>query len=180
MPTLAAVEAESMLDTLFLFFWDQFHWKFDHINIYSIEVLDHSRRGGKRLESLSGPSTVLGNLFCSIPLVLEVDSLGIPVIDLIRDSVNGCYDSPLFFSFGLVFSFLAITHPSHVIGPLTTLVFIIASFHPLLQTSMTYICLLVVLLRDSIAFHCIPFALSLFWNFPESQVYKPLTRYIFP
>ena len=89
MPTLAAVEAESLLDTLFLFFWDQFLWKFDHINIYSIEVLDHSRGGGKRLESLSGPSTVLGNLFCSIPLVLEVDSLGIPVIDLIRDSVNG-------------------------------------------------------------------------------------------
>ena len=41
-----------------------------------------------------------------------------------------CYDSPLFFSFlGLIFSFLAITHPSHVIGPLTTLVFVIASFH---------------------------------------------------
>ena len=40
-----------------------------------------------------------------------------------------CYILPLFFSFlGLIISFPVITHLSHVISPLTTLVFIITSF----------------------------------------------------
>ena len=50
--------------------------------------------------------------------------------------------APILF-FRLIFSFLAITHPSHIISPLTTLVFIIASFHPLPRTSMTHSHLLV-------------------------------------
>ena len=78
---------------------------------------------------------------------------------------NYCYDSLLFFSFGLLFSFLAITHPSHIIGPLTTLIFVIASFYLILRTSMTHLCLLTVLLCDSIAFHHVPSVLSLFWTF---------------
>ena len=69
------------------------------------------------------------------------------------DQYLRCYDSPLFFSFGLIFSFLAITHPSHVIGPLTTLVFVIASFHLLHRTSLTHSRLLVC---TSSRFHCIP------------------------
>ena len=54
----------------------------------------------------------------------------------------------LFFSFlGLIIPLLMITHPSHIIGPMTTLVFIIASFHPLPQTSMTHLCLLICTVR---------------------------------
>ena len=69
------------------------------------------------------------------------------------------------FSFGLIFSFLTITHPSHIISLLTTLVFIIASFHPPLQTSMTHLCLLTILLYDSIAFYHVPIAWSSFRTF---------------
>ena len=48
----------------------------------------------------------------------------------------------LFLSWTYLFFFM-ITHPSHVIGPLTTLVFVIISFHPIPQTSMTNFCLLI-------------------------------------
>ena len=41
------------------------------------------------------------------------------------------------------FLFLAITHPSHIIGLSASLVFIIASFHLLPWTSMTHSCLLI-------------------------------------
>ena len=77
------------------------------------------------------------------------------------------------FLLDLSFLFLAITHPPHVIGLLTTLVFIIASFHPFLRTSITHLCLLIVLLRDSITFHHVPFALSYFWNFPSLRYINP-------
>ena len=77
-------------------------------------------------------------------------------------------------------SFLAITHPPYVIGLLTPLTFIIASFHLLLQTSMTHPCLLIYtssrfyrIRPCSICFVIIP-------DFPKSLVYKPSTRYIFP
>ena len=50
-----------------------------------------------------------------------------------------CYDSPLFFCFlGLIFCFHVITYPSHVTSLLTSLVFIIASFLLLLQTSLAH------------------------------------------
>ena len=91
-----------------------------------------------------------------------------------------CYDSPLFFSFGPIFSFLVITHPSHVISPLTTLVFVIASFHLLPRTSLTHLRLLVC---TSSRFHRIPLCSFGFVIIPElskSQVYKPSTRYLLP
>ena len=73
----------------------------------------------------------------------------------------------------LSFLCLTITHPPHVIGPLTTLVFVIASFHPRLWTSMTPLRLLIELLRNSIAFHHVPFALSSFRNFPSLKYINP-------
>ena len=92
---------------------------------------------------------------------------------------TSCYNLPYSF-LGLLFSFFAITHPSHVIGPLTTLVFIIASFHLIPQTSITYSCLLVC---TSSRFHCIPPYSICFIIVPElseSQVYKPSTCYLLP
>ena len=41
------------------------------------------------MEGLGGPSTSLGDLFSMIPLVLGVGSFDIPVVDFIRDSVEG-------------------------------------------------------------------------------------------
>ena len=81
---------------------------------------------------------------------------------------------------GLIFSFLAITLPSHIISLLTTLVFIIASFHPSPWTVMTHSCLLVC---TSLRFHCILPCCICFViapDFPESLVYKPSILYIFP
>ena len=93
-----------------------------------------------------------------------------------------CYNSPLFFSFLFRLTFLssAITHPSHVIGPLTTLVFIIASFHPVLWTSMTQSTLLIC---TSSRFHHIPpYSICSFFvlELSKSQVYKPSTCYELP
>ena len=91
--------------------------------------------------------------------------------------IDCCYDLPLIFSFlGLIFSFLAITHPSHVTGPLTSLVFVIASFHLLLWTSMTHSSLLIlyVLLHNSITFYHDPFTLlSLRYINPWLVMYSP-------
>ena len=87
---------------------------------------------------------------------------------------------PYSFSLGLIFSFLAITHPSHVIGLLTTLVFVITSFHLLFQTSMTHLCLLTVLLHDSITFYHVPIALSLFQTFPSLRYINPQLAMYFP
>ena len=87
--------------------------------------------------------------------------------------------TPILFFSRTYFSFLAITHPSHVIGPLTTLVFIIASFHPLLRTSLTHPCLLIC---TSSRFHCIlpcSFCFVIIPELSESQVYKPSTHYVF-
>ena len=96
-------------------------------------------------------------------------------------SYASCYDLPLFLLFlGLILSFLAITCPSHVIGPLSPLVFIIASFHPLPQTSITHSHLLIC---TSSWFHHIPSCSICFVIVPddsESLVYKPSTRYISP
>ena len=80
----------------------------------------------------------------------------------------------------LSFLFLMITHPPHIIGPLTTLVFVIASFHPHPRTSMTLLRLLIVLLYNSIAFHHVPFALSSFWNFPSLRYINPRLAMNFP
>ena len=40
------------------------------------------------MEGLSCPSAALGNLVCSVPLVLEVSGLDVPFIDFARDSVQ--------------------------------------------------------------------------------------------
>ena len=88
--------------------------------------------------------------------------------------------TPILFFSRTYFSFPAITHPSHVIGPLTPLVFVIAPFHPLPRTSMTHFCLLV---RTSSRFHRIPpcsFCFVIVLELSESQVYKPSTRYLYP
>ena len=87
--------------------------------------------------------------------------------------------APILF-FWTYLSFLVITHPPHVISPLTTLVFVIASFHPLPRTSLTHSRLLIVLLRNSIAFHHVPFALSSFWNFPSLRYINPQLATYFP
>ena len=41
------------------------------------------------MESLGRPSTSLSNLLSTIPLVLEVGRLGVPVFDFIWDGVEG-------------------------------------------------------------------------------------------
>ena len=97
-----------------------------------------------------------------------------------RELERVCYDLLLSFLFSDLSFFLVITHPSHVIGPLTTLVFVIASFHPFLWTSLTHSHLLVC---TSSRFHRIPpcsFRLVIVPELSESQVYKPSTRYAFP
>ena len=75
MSTFSAMEIESFLDTLFSFFGGQF-WEFNHIDIHSIRVFC-LWQGGKGLEGLGGPSTILGDLIYPVPLVLEVSSFGV-------------------------------------------------------------------------------------------------------
>ena len=58
-------------------------------------------------------------------------------------SDSSCYNSPLSFVFSDLSFFYMITHPFHVTGLLTTLVFIIASFHLLPRTSMIHLHLLI-------------------------------------
>ena len=70
--TLAALEAKSLLDALLSFFWSEFLWEFDCINIHGIGISSCSRGRRERLESLSRPSTLLNNLLCMILLILEV------------------------------------------------------------------------------------------------------------
>ena len=83
MSFLAASKAKSLFETLFSFFWSKF-LDFYYINIHSIGVFGHHSRGrGEGLEGLGGPSTSLNDLFCTIPLVLKVDGLEVPVIDLV-------------------------------------------------------------------------------------------------
>ena len=74
---------------------------------------------------------------------------------LIAQSINGfvMIHSYSFLWTSLFFS-LVITHLSHSISPLTTLVFVIASFHLLLWTSMTPPCLLIQWLKKLSA--CLP------------------------
>ena len=62
------MEAESLLDTLLLFFQSEFLWEFDHINVYGIGVFSCSRRQGERLEGLGRPSTLLSNLLLYLRL----------------------------------------------------------------------------------------------------------------
>ena len=87
MSTFVAVETESFLGTLFMFFWSEFLGEFNHVNIYGIGVFGGSRRRGKRLQGLSGPSTSLSDLFGTVPLVLEVSSLQVPVINFVWDCI---------------------------------------------------------------------------------------------
>ena len=67
-----AVETESLFEAVFLFFWSKL-LEFNYINVHGVWVFGHSRRGGERLEGLSGPSTSLSDLLSLVPLVLEVD-----------------------------------------------------------------------------------------------------------
>ena len=89
-----------------------------------------------------------------------------------------CYDSPLSFVSWTYLFFSVITHPFHIISPLTTFVFIITSFHPILQTSMTHSHLLI---WTSSRFHHIPpcsICFVILLELSESQVYKPSTCYV--
>ena len=88
MSDFAAVETKSFLCIAFLFFWGHFLQEVDQVDIHSGGVFDYSR-GGKRLKGLDGPPAMLGNLFRSVPLVLEVNGLGIPLINLVGDGVKG-------------------------------------------------------------------------------------------
>ena len=89
MSTFAAAKAESLFGALLPFFQSESLGKFDCVGVHGIGVLDDSGGRGKRLEGLSRPSTSLSDLFGTIPLILEVSHLGVPVIDLVRDSVMG-------------------------------------------------------------------------------------------
>ena len=41
------------------------------------------------MEGLGSPSTFLGDLFCMVLLVLEVNCLGVLLIDFVRDGIKG-------------------------------------------------------------------------------------------
>ena len=87
MSLLSAMKAEPFLGAFPPFFWGQFGQS-DHVNIHGVRVFGGSQEGGERLEDLNGPSTLLSDLFDVVPLVLEMGSLGIPVIDFIWDGVK--------------------------------------------------------------------------------------------
>ena len=87
--TFVTAETESLLCTLLMFFWGELLEEFDHINIHGVMVLCGPGGRGKRLESLGGPSTLLSNLLCTIPLILEVGGFRVPVINFIWDYVKG-------------------------------------------------------------------------------------------
>ena len=42
------------------------------------------------MESLGRPSISLGDLFCSVPLVLKMDCFRIPLVDLFWHSIKRC------------------------------------------------------------------------------------------
>ena len=92
-------------------------------------------------------------------------------------TVTVLHFSPILLFLRPVFSFLMITHPLHIIGLLTPLVFIITPFHLLPQTSLTHSWLLIC---TSLQFHCIPpcsICFTIIPDFSESQIYKPSTHY---
>ena len=89
MSTFAAVEAKPLLGALLSFFQDEFLGELDHINIHGIGVFGRSGVQGKRLESLSRPPASLNDLLSAIPLILEVNHLGVLVVDFIWDGVEG-------------------------------------------------------------------------------------------
>ena len=88
MSTFAASEAESLLGTLLSFFWGKSLREFDRVNVHGVGVFGSFLRG-KGLESLSGPSASLSNLLSTIPLVLKVGHLRVPVVNFIWDCVEG-------------------------------------------------------------------------------------------
>ena len=88
MSIFTASEAKSLLGALLSFFWGKFLRKFDHVNIHGIGVLGGLGRG-KRLESLGRPSVSLSDLLSTIPLVLKVGCLRVPVVNFIWDCVKG-------------------------------------------------------------------------------------------
>ena len=90
MSTFSAAKAESLLGALLSFLGGEFLGEFDCVNVHGVGVFSGSRgRRGKRLESLSRPSTSLSDLLSTIPLVLEVSRLSVPFIDFVGNSVKG-------------------------------------------------------------------------------------------
>ena len=89
MSTPAAMEAESFLSALLMFFQSEFLGEFDHVDVHGVGVFGHFGGGGEGLESLGGPSTSLSNLLCVVPLVLEVGGFQIPVVNFVWDCVKG-------------------------------------------------------------------------------------------
>ena len=84
---LTAAEAESFLGTFFLLFMGQF-WNFNCVYVHGVEVFDSGGRG-EGLEGLGGLSTTLGNLVSAVPLVLEMSSFGVPLVDFAWNGVKG-------------------------------------------------------------------------------------------
>ena len=69
---LVASETKSLFEAFLSFFWSEFPDFYD-INIHDIRGFGHHSRGGEGLEGLGRPPALLGNLFCAVPLILEVD-----------------------------------------------------------------------------------------------------------
>ena len=83
------MEARSLFGALLVFFWGEFLQKFNCVNIHGVGVFGGSGGQGERLEGLSGSSALLSNLFCTIPLILEVGGFRVPVINFIWDYIKG-------------------------------------------------------------------------------------------
>ena len=88
MSLFAALKAKSFLEAFLLFLWGKL-LEFYHVNVHGIGVFSHSRGKGKGLESLGRPSASLSNLLHAVPLILKMNSFGVPVINFVWYSVKG-------------------------------------------------------------------------------------------
>ena len=88
MSLFAALETKSLFEAFLSFFWSEFP-DFYEVNIHGIGVFGHRSRGGEGLEGPGRPPASLDNLFCAVPLILEVDGFQIPLINFIQYRVQG-------------------------------------------------------------------------------------------
>ena len=79
-------EAKFLLETFLSLFWGEL-LDFYCINVHGIRVFSCLRRG-EGLESLGRPPALLGDLLHTVPLVLEMDCFGVPVVNLFWYSVE--------------------------------------------------------------------------------------------
>ena len=87
MSLLLTSKTKLFLEAFLSLFWSELLDFYD-INIHGIGVFSCSR-GREGLESLGRPSTSLGDLFHTIPLVLEMDCFRVSIINLLRYSIKG-------------------------------------------------------------------------------------------